>query len=198
MKGAWYLPDKYLETRKDRSNSDWSALLIIIWCDDGVIWHDDDMTNRSWWSSCYSGIRHDVMLVLSSNHFSSQQLNNHPTNLYLFLQACQCSTAVLSNLPVGWTLSLGRFPKDLEGTTCLDNRCRSKSGLRLIEDWSVHPRFMTWSLPTSLGPRSLRLLEWMTTCGFKPSSTTKSWRGSEDKNRPILIRDFFGGSLGWE
>ena len=42
---AWYLPVKYPETRKDQSNGDWSALLIIIWRDDGVMWRNDDMTN---------------------------------------------------------------------------------------------------------------------------------------------------------
>ena len=85
MKRAWYLPDKYLETREDRSNSDWSALLIIIWCDDGVIWRNDDMTNWSQWSLSYFGIRCDVVSALLSNHFFSQHLNNHPTNRLLLL-----------------------------------------------------------------------------------------------------------------
>ena len=83
MKRAWYLPDKHPETREDRSNSDWSALLIIIWRDDGVIWRNDDMTNQSRWSLSFFSIRHDIVPVLSSNHFSSQQLNNHPTNRLL-------------------------------------------------------------------------------------------------------------------
>ena len=80
MKRAWYLPDKYLGTRKDQSNSDWSALLIIIWSDDGMMWCNDDMSNQSRWSLSYFGIRRDIVLVLSSNHFSSLHLNNHPTN----------------------------------------------------------------------------------------------------------------------
>ena len=80
MKRAWYLPDKHPETRKDRSNGDWSAWLIIVCHDDGVVWRNDDMTNRSRWSLSYFGIRCDVVSVLSSNHFSSQQLTNHPTN----------------------------------------------------------------------------------------------------------------------
>ena len=83
MKRAWYLPDKYPETWKDRSNGDWSTLLITIWCDDDGIWRSDDMTNWSWWSLSYFGIRHDVVSVLSSNHFSFQLLNNHPTNCFL-------------------------------------------------------------------------------------------------------------------
>ena len=42
------------------------------------------MTNRSRWSLSYFGIRRDVMFVLSSNHSSSQQLDNHPTNHLFF------------------------------------------------------------------------------------------------------------------
>src|SRR6202000_2684809 len=85
MKRAWYLPDKHPETRKDRSNGDWSALLIIIWCDDGVMWRKDDTTNWSRWSLSYFGIRRDGMSVLSSNHFSSQQLDNYPNKPSTFL-----------------------------------------------------------------------------------------------------------------
>ena len=48
-----------------------------------VIWCNDDTTNWSWWSLSYFGIRCDIESVLSSNHFSSQQLNNHPTNCLL-------------------------------------------------------------------------------------------------------------------
>ena len=117
MKRAWYLPDKYPETRKDRSNSNWSALLIIIWRDDGMIWRYDDMTNQPWWSLSYFGIRCDVVSVLSSNHFSSQQLNNHPTTTYFSPQTCQCLTAALSSLPVGWIPSPGWLQEDPEGTT---------------------------------------------------------------------------------
>ena len=84
-KRAWYLPDKYPETRKDRPNSNWSAWLIIIWHDDGGMWRNDDMTNWSRWSLSYFGIRRNVVSVLSSNHFSLQHLNNHLTNhLLLF------------------------------------------------------------------------------------------------------------------
>ena len=83
MKGAWYLPDKYPETRKDRSNSDWGTWFIIIWHYDSVIRRHDDMTNWSRWSLFYFGIRHDIVSVRSSNHFFSQQLNNYPTNRLL-------------------------------------------------------------------------------------------------------------------
>ena len=85
MKRAWYWPDKYPETKKGWSNSNWSALLIIIWRDDGTVWRNDDMTNQSQWSLSYFGIRRDILSVLSSNHFFSQQLNHHSTNhLLLF------------------------------------------------------------------------------------------------------------------
>ena len=42
------------------------------------------MTNQSWWSLSYFGIRYDIVSVLLSNHFS-QQLDNYPTNhLHLY------------------------------------------------------------------------------------------------------------------
>ena len=83
MKRAWYLPDKHPETGKDQSNGNRSTLLIIIWHDGDVIWRNNDMTNWSRWSLSCFGIRRDIILVLSSNHLSSQQLNNHPTNCLL-------------------------------------------------------------------------------------------------------------------
>ena len=48
-----------------------------------IIWHNDNMTNRSRWSLSYFSIRRDVMSVLSSNHFSSQHLKNDLTNCLL-------------------------------------------------------------------------------------------------------------------
>ena len=122
MKRAWYLPDKYPETWKGRSNSDWSALLIIIWCDDGSIWRNDDMTNRSWWSLSYFGIRRDIVLVLSSNHFSSQQLTNYLTNRIFSSQTCLWWTVVPSSPLVDWTPLLGLPQGGLEATTRQDNR----------------------------------------------------------------------------
>ena len=117
MKRAWYLPDTYLETRKDRSNSDWSALLTIIWRNDGVIWRDDDMTNWSRWSLSYFGIRRDVVSVLLSNHFSTQQPNNYQTTVLTSSPQCPCSTAKPSSLPMVLTPLLGRFLGDQEETT---------------------------------------------------------------------------------
>ena len=64
MQRAWCLPDKYPETGKVQFNSDWGAWLIILWCNDGVIWWDDDMTNWSRWSLSYFGIRRNIMSVL--------------------------------------------------------------------------------------------------------------------------------------
>ena len=82
MKRAWYLPDKYPETRKDQSNSDWSALLITIWHDDGGIWRSDDMTNLVtmklvllWYK-----MQHRVGLVIQSLLLSTtQQPLNKPS-----------------------------------------------------------------------------------------------------------------------
>ena len=122
MKRMWYLPDKHPETGKDQSNGDWSALLIISWCDDDVIWRNDDMTNWSRWSLSYFSIRRDVVSVLSSNHFSSQQLTNYPTNHLLLHPTCQCSTVALSSPPVDWTPLLGLLQEGLGVTTRQDNR----------------------------------------------------------------------------
>ena len=122
MKRAWYLPVKHPETRRDRSNGNWGALLIIIWHNDGMIWPDDDMTNRSRWSLSFLGIRRDVLSVLSSNHFSSQQLANYSTNHLVLYPTCLWPTVALSSLLVAWIPLPGRLPRGLEGTTRLDNR----------------------------------------------------------------------------
>ena len=150
MKRTWYLPDKYPETRKDRSNSDWSTLLIIIWCDDGVIWRNDDMTNQSRWSLSYFGIRHDVVSVLSSNHFSFQQLNNRSTIHLLSYPTCQSSKAVPSSPPVDWTPLLGLPQGGQEATTCLDNRyIETNLVFFLMKTDLLQFRSMTWSSQTS-------------------------------------------------
>ena len=198
MKRAWYLLDKYPETGKDRSNSDWRALLIIIWRGDGGIWHNDDMTNLVtmelvllWYKT-----RHHVSLVIQSLFLTTtQQLPNKP------------STS-LSNMP----MTNSRTFQSVSGLNTITRFPPKRSGgdypsgqqvviANLVSFWLktdlFRPRFMTWSLLTSLWPRSSRLLEWTTTSGFKPFSTTKSWRGSRGKNRLTLIRGSFGGSLGW-
>ena len=75
--------------------------------------------------------------------------------------------------------------------------CWNKSGLLLMKTDLLQLRSTTWSSLTSPCLKNSRLLGWTITCGFKPSSTMKSWRDSEDKNQLILIRGFFGGSLEW-
>ena len=62
-----------------------------------------------------------VGLVIQSLLLSTtQQPPNKP--LISPTQTCQCSTAVPSNLPVGWTPSLGLLQGGLEVTTCQVNR----------------------------------------------------------------------------
>src|ERR1700743_3178116 len=150
MKRAWYLPDKHPETRKDRSNGDWSALLIIIWGDDGVIWRNNDMTNWSRWSLSYFGIRRDIVSVLSSNHFSSQQLINHPTNHLLLypnmpmMNSCtfQSSSGLNTITRPSPRRSGGDYPSGQQV-------CRNKSGLLLMKTDLCRLRSMTWSSQTS-------------------------------------------------
>ena len=50
------------------------------------MWHNDGMTNPVMMELVFFGIRRDIVLVLSSNHFSSQQLTNYPTNHLLLPQ----------------------------------------------------------------------------------------------------------------
>ena len=150
MKRAWYLPDKHPETMKDWSNSDWSALLIIIWRNDGVIWHSDDTTNRSRWSLSYFGIRHDVVSVLSSNHFSFQQLNNHPTNRLLLRpnmpminsRTFQSSSGLNTITRPSARRSGGDYPSGQQV-------CWNKFGLLLMKTNLFWFRSMTWSSQTS-------------------------------------------------
>ena len=122
VKRAWYLPDKHPETKKDRSNGDWSALLIIIWRDDGGIWRYDDMTNQSRWSFSYFGIRRDIMSVLSSNHFSSQQPNNYPTNRLLPFPIMPMMNSRTFQSSSGLNTITRPSPGGLEVTTHQDNR----------------------------------------------------------------------------
>ena len=180
MERVWYLLDKYPETRKDRSNSNWSALLIIIWRDDGVVWRSDDMTNWSRWSLSYFSIRHDVVLVLSSNHFSSQQLNKHPANHPLFYPNMPMLNSRTFQSASGVNTITRPVPKRSGGDY--------PSGQQVVVTnlvlfrWRLicyDFRSMIWSSQITPCPRSSRLLEWTTTSGCKPSSTMKSWRGFE-------------------
>ena len=197
MKRAWFLPDKYPETGKDWSNSDWSALLIIICCNDGVVWCNDDMTNESRWSLSYFGIRHDVVSVLSSNHFS-QQLNNHPTNRLL----------LHPNMP----MINSRTFQSSSGQNTISRPTPKRSGgdylsgqqvviTNLVSFWwrliCYDFRSMIWSSQTFPFSRNSRPWEWTIIFGCRPFSTTRNWSDWGDKNQTILIRGSFGGSLEW-
>ena len=163
-----------------------------------MIWHNDDMTNWSRWSLSYFGIRRDVMSVLSSNHFSSQQLNNHPTNhLLLFpnmpmLNSCtfQSASGVNTITRLVPKRSGGDYPSGQQVIIA-----------NLVSFWLktnlLQFRSMIWSSQTSPYPRSSRPLEWTTIFGCRPSSTTKSWRGSGVRNQLIHTNDSCGESLEW-
>ena len=157
MKRAWYLPDKHLETRKDRSNGNWSALLIITWHNDGVIWPDDDMTNGSWWSLSYFGIRRDIMSVLSSNHFSSQQLTNYPTNRLLPFPSMPMINSRTFQSSSGLNTITRPSPRRSGGDYPSGQQvCWNKFGLLLMKTDLFRPRSMIWSSQTFPWPRSLR------------------------------------------
>ena len=75
--------------------------------------------------------------------------------------------------------------------------CWNKSGLLLMKTDLSRLRSMTWSLQTSLWPRSSRPWGWTTTFGCKPFSIMKNSKGSEDRSQPILTNDSCGESSGW-
>ena len=119
------------------------------------------------------------MSLLSSNHFSSQQLNNHPTNRLL----------LYPNMPM---INSRTFQSASSMNTITRPSPRRSGGdypsgqqvvvTNLVFFWLktnlFRPRFMIWSSMTSPWPRSSRLLGWTTTSGCKLFSTMKSWRGS--------------------
>ena len=157
MKRMWYLPDKYLETGKGRTNSDWSTLLIIIWRDDSMVWRNDDMTNRSRWSLSYFGIRCDVVSVLSSNHFSSQQLINYPTNrLPPFLIMPMMNSRTFQSSSGLNTITRPSPRRSGDDYPSGQQVCRNKSGLLLTKTDLFWLRSMTWSSRISHWPRSSR------------------------------------------
>src|ERR1700743_2321583 len=149
MKRAWHLPDKHPETRKDRSNGDRSALFIIIGRDDGVIWHNDDMTNWSRWSLYFFGIRRDVVSVLSSNHFSFQQLTNLPTNRLLLHPNMPMTNSRTFQSASGLNTITRPSPRRSGGDYPSGQQvCRNKFGLFLMKTNLLRFRSMTWSLQT--------------------------------------------------
>ena len=134
---------------KDRSNGDWSTLLIIVWHDDGVIWRSDDTTNRSQWSLSYFGIRRDVMSVLSFNHFSSQQLNNLPTNHLLLHPNMPMTNSRTLQSSSGLNTITRPFPRRSGGDYPSGQQvCRNKFGLLLMKTNLLQLRSMTWSSQT--------------------------------------------------
>ena len=135
---------------KDQSNSDWSALLIIIWCDDGVVWRNDDMTNQSQWSLSYFGIRRDVVSVLSSNHFSSQQLTNYPTNCLLPFPIMPMMNSRTFQSSSGLNTITRPSPRRSGGDYPSGQQvCCNKSDLLLMKTDLSQLRSMTWSSRTS-------------------------------------------------
>ena len=167
-KRMWYLPDKHPETGKGQSNSKWSALLIIIW-------RDDDMTNWSQWSLSYFGIRRDVVSVLSSNHFSSQQLTTYPTNRLLPFPVMPMMNSRTFQSSSGLNTITRPSPRRSGGDYPSGQQvCQNKSGLLLMKTDLLWLRSMTWSLQTSPWPRSSRPWGWTTIFGCKPSSTMKN------------------------
>ena len=136
--------------RKDQSNSDWSTLLIIIWHDDGVIWRNDDMTNQSRWSLSFFSIRRDIMSVLSSNHFSYQQLINHPTNRLLLYPNMPMMNSRTFQSSSGLNTITRPSPRRSGGDYPSGQQvCRNKSGLILMKTDLYRLRSMTWSSQTS-------------------------------------------------
>src|SRR6202000_2420701 len=151
IKRACYLPDKHPETRKDRSNGNWSALLIIIWHDDGVIWRSDDMTNKSRWSLSYFGIRPDVVSVLSPNHFSSHQLANYPTNRLLLFPNMPMMNSRTFQSSSGLNTITKPSPRRSGGDYLSGQQvCQNKFGLLLMKTNLLWLRSMTWSSQTFL------------------------------------------------
>ena len=82
MKRAWYLPDKYLETREDQSNSNLSTWLITFmvqwWRDMAWWWHDQlvPMELVLLWYKMWCRVSLVIQSLLIST--TQQPFNNHP------------------------------------------------------------------------------------------------------------------------
>src|ERR1700743_2939309 len=117
---------------------------IIIWC-------NDDMTNKSRWSLSYFGIRHDAVSVLSSNHFSSQQLANYPTNRLLLYPNMPMTNSRTFQSASGLNTITRPTPKRSGGDYPSGQQvCRNKFGLLLMKTNLLRFRSMIWSSQTSL------------------------------------------------
>ena len=163
-----------------------------------MIWLDDDITNWSRWSLSYFGITCDIVSVLSSNHFSSQQLNNKPTNsLLLHLNMPMTNSRTFQSASSLNTITRPT-PKRSGGDYPSGQQvCCNKFGLLLMKTDLLRFRSMIWFSQIFLYSKSSRPWGWTTTFGCKPSSIMKNLRGSGGRSRPILTNDSCGESSGW-
>ena len=139
-----------------------------------MVWYGAMMTWSTWsrWSLSYFGIRRDVVSVLSSNHFSSQQLTNYPTNHLLSLSIMPMMNSRTFQSSSGLNTITRPSPRRSGGDYPSGQQvCRNKSGLLLMKTDLPRLRSMTWFLQTSPWPRSSRPWGWTTICGCKPSLT---------------------------
>ena len=140
--------------------------------------------------------QHHVDLVIQSLLYSTtQQLLNNRLLLYSNMSMINSCTFQSAN----GVNTIKRPPPKRSGGDYLSGQQVVITNLSSV--WLktnlLRFRSMIWSSPISPWLKSSRLLGWMTTCGFRLSSTMKSWRGSGDRNQPILIKGSCGGSLGW-
>ena len=92
------------------------------------------MTNWSRWSLSRFGIRRDVVSVLSSNHFSPQQLANYPTNRLLFSLNMPMTNSRTFQSASGLNTITRPTPKRSGGDYLSGQQvCHNKFGLLLIK-----------------------------------------------------------------
>src|ERR1700743_1755475 len=107
------------------------------------------MTNESRWSLSHFGIRHDVVAVLSSNHFSSQQLTNYPTNRLLLSPNMPMTNSRTFQSPSGLNTITRPTPRRSGGDYLSGQQvCCNKFGLLLMKTNLFRLRSMTWSSQT--------------------------------------------------
>ena len=139
------------------------------------------------------------MLVLLSNHFSTQQLNNPLTSTHISLNNAYAQQSYFPDWE--WCYHYyqaisqevwRKLPICITGSRVLD---LSLILWRLIQHGF---RSTTWSSQTLPWLKSLRAWEWMIISGCRPSSTMKSWSTLRVKSQPIYINNSYGESLEWE
>ena len=164
------------------------------WRDMVEQWHDHLVIMElvlSWYK-----MWHHVSLVIQSLLYSTTQqlLNNHPL-LYSTMPMLKSHTFQSAS----GVNTITRPTLRRSGGDYLSGQQVVVTNLSSV-DWRLicyNFRSMTWCSQTFSYPRSLRPWEWTITCGFKPSSTMKSWRDLGDRNQAILINDSCGESSGW-